>query len=342
MGSCALIRRPARTATDSRPAGRRGPVRTSVRTRAPIERWSPRTAGINGDQCRSSADRPSRACGATGACGSGGRAATPRSYRSGCGGLQGSGQVVRHPAEVQLVRRQRDDDPLLGESPLDLGAEPVPHRPDQAGVGDERVEPEEQGRLAEAFQHRRRRRARSGRRRRAARSTAAGRRPGRGRSRRRRSSLIGTRRILSLSVQLTRLPVMNSRLGTIMLWLSPLMIVVARMLMRSTLPVVPATVTTSPMRIGRSSSRMMPQTKLETISWRPKPSPTPRAARTTPILARSRWIAPSAADRGQRQDGVAAEGDDGEPDAGVVGHPGEDRDGEEGAHVPPGQRPRPG
>ena len=71
---------------------------------------------------------------------------------------------------------------------------------------------------------------------------------------------------------------MNSRLGTIMLWLSPLMIVVARMLIRSTLPVVPATVTTSPIRIGRSSSRMMPQTKLETISWRPKPSPTPRAA----------------------------------------------------------------
>ncbi len=31
---------------------------------------------------------------------------------------------------------------------------------------------------------------------------------------------------------------MNSRLGTIMLWLSELMIVVARMLMRSTFPVV--------------------------------------------------------------------------------------------------------
>ena len=44
--------------------------------------------------------------------------------------------------------------------------------------------------------------------------------------------------ILSLCVQFTRLPVMNSRLGTIMLWLSPLMIVVARMLIRSTLPVI--------------------------------------------------------------------------------------------------------
>ena len=39
---------------------------------------------------------------------------------------------------------------------------------------------------------------------------------------------------------------------------------------------------------------MIPQTKLETISCRPNPSPTPRAARTTLILARSRWMAASA------------------------------------------------
>ena len=49
-------------------------------------------------------------------------------------------------------------------------------------------------------------------------------------------------------------------------------------------------------------------------------------------------MAPSATRAGQPQDGIAAERDDGEPDAGVVGHPGEDRHGEQGAHVPPGQR----
>ena len=69
---------------------------------------------------------------------------------------------------------------------------------------------------------------------------------------------------------------MNSRFGTIMLWLSELTIVVARMLMRSTVPVLPATVTTSPMRIGRSRSRMMPQTKFETTSCKPNPRPTPK------------------------------------------------------------------
>ena len=90
---------------------------------------------------------------------------------------------------------------------------------------------------------------------------------------------------------------MNARLGTMMLWLSPLMIVVARMLIRSTLPVMSETVTMSPTRIGRSSSRMMPQTKFETISCRPNPSPTPRAARTTPIFSGPRWIDDSPASR---------------------------------------------
>ena len=63
-----------------------------------------------------------------------------------------------------------------------------------------------------------------------------------------------------------RSPVMNARLGTMMLWLSPLTIVVARMWMRSTLPFIPETVTVSPTRIGRSSSKITPQTKLETTS----------------------------------------------------------------------------
>ena len=130
---------------------------------------------------------------------------------------------------------------------------------------------------------------------------------------------------------------MNSRFGTIMLWLSPLMIVVARMLIRSTLPVVPATVTTSPIRIGRSSSRMMPQTKLETISWRPKPSPTPRAASDHADLGHAEVNGPQRRDRRDPEHGVAAERHDGEPDARVVGNPREERDGEERAHVSPGQ-----
>ena len=60
------------------------------------------------------------------------------------------------------------------------------------------------------------------------------------------------------------------------------------MLIRSTVPVMPLTVTTSPTRIGRSSRRMMPLTKFATISWRPNPRPTPRAASTTPIFSTPR------------------------------------------------------
>ena len=42
---------------------------------------------------------------------------------------------------------------------------------------------------------------------------------------------------------------------------------------------------------------MIPLTKFETISWRPKPSPTPSAARTTPIRSIPRWIAERPASR---------------------------------------------
>ena len=129
---------------------------------------------------------------------------------------------------------------------------------------------------------------------------------------------------------------MNSRLGTIIDWLSPLMMVVARMLIRSTRPVIPPTVTRSPTRIGRSSRRMIPLTKLETISWSPKPSPTPSAASTTPIFSRPRWIAERPARIADGQHQVAAERDHGEADARVVRHPGEHRHGEERAQVPPG------
>ena len=43
-------------------------------------------------------------------------------------------------------------DPVGDESALDLGAESVTDVADETGVGDERVEPEEKGRVAEAFE----------------------------------------------------------------------------------------------------------------------------------------------------------------------------------------------
>ena len=123
--------------------------------------------------------------------------------------------------------------------------------------------------------------------------------------------------------------------GTIMLWLSPLMIVVARMLMRSTLPVVPATVTTSPIRIGRSRSMMIPQT-----SWKRSledRTPGPRPGRPGPCrsaLCRRgwpparRWTSPPA-----RRIGKGSQR--------RTGHPGRRRSGKQGqgeqrAHVSPG------
>ena len=89
---------------------------------------------------------------------------------------------------------------------------------------------------------------------------------------------MATRLMLSLSVQLSRLPVMNDLLGTISSFRSPSTIVVARKRMRETVPVVSPIVITSPTRIGRSNSRMIPETKFAKISCRPKPSPTEAAA----------------------------------------------------------------
>ena len=57
-------------------------------------------------------------------------------------------------------------------------------------------------------------------------------------------------------------------------------IVVARMRIRETTPLTWPTVTVSPTRIGRSSRMIRPDTKFAKISWRPKPRPTVRAARS--------------------------------------------------------------
>ena len=127
--------------------------------------------------------------------------------------------------------------------------------------------------------------------------------------------------ILSLCVQFTRLPVMNSRLGMIMLWLSPLMIVVARMLMRSILPVIDATVTTSPTRIGRSSSRMIPLTKFDTISCKPKPSPDAQRGQDHADLVQPQVDRREPGENSDRQHEIATEREHRKANAGIFGHP---------------------
>jgi hypothetical protein len=87
-----------------------------------------------------------------------------------------------------------------------------------------------------------------------------------------------TRSVLFDSVQLRSRPVMNSLFGTTSSLRSKSTMVVARIRTRDTVPVASPTVTMSPTRIGRSRSRMIPETKFATISCSPKPSPTPRAA----------------------------------------------------------------
>ena len=54
--------------------------------------------------------------------------------------------------------------------------------------------------------------------------------------------------------------------------------VMARILMRLTVPTVLPMVTRSPTRTGRSNRMIRPEMKLATISCRPKPRPTPSAA----------------------------------------------------------------
>ena len=75
-----------------------------------------------------------------------------------------------------------------------------------------------------------------------------------------------TRRLEFDSVQLMRLPVTKSRFGTISSLLFQSRIVVARVRIRVTVPVMSLIVTVSPTRMGRSNSRMMPETKFAKIS----------------------------------------------------------------------------
>jgi len=84
--------------------------------------------------------------------------------------------------------------------------------------------------------------------------------------------------IRSDRVQLIRYPVTSSLFGTNSSCLSQLRTVVARIRIWETAPVVSPTVTISPTRIGYSNKSMSPLMKLATISWSPKPIPTPRAA----------------------------------------------------------------
>ncbi len=86
------------------------------------------------------------------------------------------------------------------------------------------------------------------------------------------------RAIGSVRVQFSRRPVMNSLFGTSNSFWSQLRIVVERMRILVTTPEVSPTVTTSPIRIGRSNNRISPQMKLATISCKPNPIPTPSAA----------------------------------------------------------------
>ena len=83
---------------------------------------------------------------------------------------------------------------------------------------------------------------------------------------------------VSVSVQLMTRPVISSLFGTISSRRSLSVMVVARIRIRLTFPVISPIETMSPMRTGRSNSRISPETKLAKISCSPKPSPTVMAA----------------------------------------------------------------
>ena len=95
-------------------------------------------------------------------------------------------------------------------------------------------------------------------------------------------------------VQFFTTPVMSSEFGMITLALSKVSISVARTLMRRTWPSSPLTTIWSPTRIGRSASRIRPDTKFETIDCRPKPMPTESAPATSAIFCGSMPSLPSA------------------------------------------------
>ena len=96
-----------------------------------------------------------------------------------------------------------------------------------------------------------------------------------------------TRPERSRSTMFLTLPVISVEFGMITVARSKVSISVERTLMRRTVPSSAPTTIQSPTRIGRSASRIRPETKLLTIDWRPKPIPTERAPATIAILARS-------------------------------------------------------
>ena len=95
-------------------------------------------------------------------------------------------------------------------------------------------------------------------------------------------------------VQFFTTPVISSEFGMITLARSKVSISVARTRMRRTQPSSPLTTMESPARIGRSASRIRPETKFDTIDCRPKPMPTESAPATSAIFCRSMPRLPSA------------------------------------------------
>ncbi|MCY1413622.1 hypothetical protein D9M71_290550 [compost metagenome] len=83
---------------------------------------------------------------------------------------------------------------------------------------------------------------------------------------------------VSVSVQLISWLVRKVWFGTITSLRSLSVMCVARMWMRLTVPVTVPMVTRSPMRTGRSNSRIRPEMKLAKIACMPKPIPTESAA----------------------------------------------------------------
>jgi hypothetical protein len=88
-------------------------------------------------------------------------------------------------------------------------------------------------------------------------------------------------------VQFVTVPEMKSALGTITSVRSKVSIRVERTEMSFTIPMLPFTSIQSPSEMGRSISRMMPETKLLTTFCRPKPIPTDSAPTRTPSAVRS-------------------------------------------------------
>ena len=89
-------------------------------------------------------------------------------------------------------------------------------------------------------------------------------------------------------VQFLTMPVMSSEFGMITLARSKVSISVARTRTRRTHPSSPLTTIESPTRIGRSVSRMRPDTKFDTTDCSPKPMPTESAPAISAIFCRSK------------------------------------------------------